>query len=82
MIKNVISATRTGAIGDGNIFVIPIETAVRIRTGEREFDRLSQNDSSADAHRLFGGGEDYDKVALLDPESGKAKHSGALHRTW
>ncbi len=28
-------ATRTGSIGDGKIFVIPVEEAVRIRTGER-----------------------------------------------
>ncbi|MCH8134048.1 MAG: P-II family nitrogen regulator [Myxococcales bacterium] len=28
-------ATRTGSIGDGKIFVIAVEEAVRIRTGER-----------------------------------------------
>ena len=28
-------AARTGSIGDGKIFVIPVEEAVRIRTGER-----------------------------------------------
>lgn len=28
-------SAQTGAIGDGRIFVIPIEDAVRIRTGER-----------------------------------------------
>ena len=28
-------AARTGSIGDGKIFVIPVEAAVRIRTGER-----------------------------------------------
>ncbi len=28
-------ATRTGSIGDGKIFVIPVGEAVRIRTGER-----------------------------------------------
>jgi nitrogen regulatory protein P-II 1 len=28
-------ATRTGRIGDGKIFVLPVEEAVRIRTGER-----------------------------------------------
>jgi len=32
----VITATaRTGNIGDGKIFVIPVEDAVRLRTGER-----------------------------------------------
>ena len=28
-------AARTGEIGDGRIFIIPIEDAIRIRTGER-----------------------------------------------
>jgi nitrogen regulatory protein P-II 1 len=27
-------ATRTGKIGDGKIFVVPVENAIRIRTGE------------------------------------------------
>ncbi len=31
----VIAATRTGKIGDGKIFVIPVEEVCRIRTGER-----------------------------------------------
>ena len=29
------SAARTGKIGDGKIFILPIDGAVRIRTGER-----------------------------------------------
>lgn len=68
LIEKVISATRTGAIEDDKIFVLPIETAVRIRTGERKFDRLFQNDSSADVRRFFGGEEEiYDGAALLAP---------------
>jgi nitrogen regulatory protein P-II 1 len=31
----VDDAAQTGRIGDGKIFVIPVETALRIRTGER-----------------------------------------------
>jgi len=30
------NATRTGQIGDGKIFVLPIEQAIRIRTGETD----------------------------------------------
>lgn len=30
----LISAARTGDVGDGKIFVVPVEKAVRIRTGE------------------------------------------------
>ena len=31
----IIEAARTGRIGDGKIFVSPVDDAVRIRTGER-----------------------------------------------
>ena len=34
-IKAIQDAARTGEIGDGRIFVIPVEDTVRIRTGER-----------------------------------------------
>ena len=33
-IESVCTAARTGKIGDGKIFVTPIEQAIRIRTGE------------------------------------------------
>jgi nitrogen regulatory protein P-II 1 len=32
----VVQAAKTGNIGDGKIFVCPVETAIRIRTGERD----------------------------------------------
>ena len=31
----ILNAAKTGKIGDGKIFVTPVEEAVRIRTGER-----------------------------------------------
>lgn len=31
----IIKAAQTGEIGDGRIFIIPVEDAIRIRTGER-----------------------------------------------
>ena len=31
----IVEAARTGDIGDGRVFVYPVEEAVRIRTGER-----------------------------------------------
>lgn len=34
-VTSIISAAQTGEIGDGRIFIIPIEDAIRIRTGER-----------------------------------------------
>jgi len=35
VIELISESARTGSIGDGKIFVIPVEEAVRIRTGER-----------------------------------------------
>ena len=40
-VVDVIAATaRTGQIGDGKIFVCPLERAIRIRTGESDGDAL------------------------------------------
>ena len=40
VIEAIETAARTGRIGDGKIFVIPIEQAVRIRTGDRGADAI------------------------------------------
>lgn len=40
IIKILTESARTGAIGDGKIFVLPVENAVRIRTGEAGEDAL------------------------------------------
>ncbi|MFA7237223.1 MAG: P-II family nitrogen regulator [Phycisphaeraceae bacterium] len=36
----IISSARTGEIGDGKIFVYPIQKAIRVRTGETDNDAL------------------------------------------
>ena len=36
----VVKTAQTGRIGDGKIFVIPVETVLRIRTGERDEDAI------------------------------------------
>ena len=36
VVDTIAAAARTGSIGDGKVFVQPVETAVRIRTGERD----------------------------------------------
>lgn len=36
----IISAAKTGKIGDGKIFVSPIEKTIRIRTGEEDEDAI------------------------------------------
>jgi nitrogen regulatory protein P-II 1 len=35
VVERIMEAARTGEVGDGKIFVIPVDEAVRIRTGER-----------------------------------------------
>ncbi|AUL47429.1 transcriptional regulator [Bordetella trematum] len=35
-IEAILKAARTGKIGDGKIFVMPVEQAIRIRTGESD----------------------------------------------
>ena len=39
-IEALIEAARTGKIGDGKIWVTPVETVVRVRTGERGVDAV------------------------------------------
>jgi nitrogen regulatory protein P-II 1 len=34
VIAAIVSAARTGKIGDGKVWAVPVETAVRVRTGE------------------------------------------------
>ena len=59
-IQAILSSARTGAVGDGKIFVQPLEQVIRIRTGERDnaaltavnadvVQRLAQVDSGAPA---------------------------------
>ncbi len=40
VVEAIELAARTGRIGDGKIFVVPVEQAVRIRTGDRGADAI------------------------------------------
>mgnify|MGYP001125492923 CR=1 FL=1 len=40
VVDAIEKAAKTGRIGDGKIFVLPIDEAVRIRTGERDEDAI------------------------------------------
>ncbi len=40
VVEAIVEAARTGKIGDGKIFVAPMEEVVRIRTGERGPDAI------------------------------------------
>ena len=39
-VETILSEAKTGNIGDGKIFVVPVEEAYRIRTGERGKDAI------------------------------------------
>jgi len=40
IVKAIISAARTGKIGDGKVWVSPVQKVIRIRTGERDHDAI------------------------------------------
>ena len=40
VVEAIIGAARTGKIGDGKIWVTPVEQLVRVRTGERDLEAL------------------------------------------
>lgn len=40
VVETIVEAARTGKIGDGKVWVSPIDTIVRVRTGERGVDAL------------------------------------------
>lgn len=40
VVEAIVSVARTGKIGDGKVWVLPVEEVVRIRTGERGIDAL------------------------------------------
>ncbi|MCG9887092.1 MAG: P-II family nitrogen regulator [Cyanobacteria bacterium] len=40
VVDKVITAARTGEIGDGKIFISPVDEIVRIRTGEKDIEAV------------------------------------------
>jgi nitrogen regulatory protein P-II 1 len=40
VLDTVVAAANTGKIGDGKVWVVPVEEVVRVRTGERGSDAL------------------------------------------
>jgi nitrogen regulatory protein P-II 1 len=40
VVEAIATAAQTGRIGDGKIFVLPVESALRIRTGETDSDAI------------------------------------------
>ena len=40
VVETIIGAARTGKIGDGKIFVLPVEKVIRVRTGEQDHEAI------------------------------------------
>jgi nitrogen regulatory protein P-II 1 len=40
VVTGIVEAARTGKIGDGKVWVTPVDALVRVRTGERDADAL------------------------------------------
>ena len=57
------NAARTGHIGDGKVFVLPLEGAMRVRTGEMGADASTRRGSASRLARGLGG-----EVQILDQE--------------
>ncbi|MCU1658098.1 MAG: Nitrogen regulatory protein [Pseudonocardiales bacterium] len=40
VVDSIVEAARTGKIGDGKVWATPVESLVRVRTGERDADAV------------------------------------------
>jgi nitrogen regulatory protein P-II 1 len=40
VVKKIVESARTGKIGDGKIFVLPVDEVIRVRTGESGKDAI------------------------------------------
>jgi nitrogen regulatory protein P-II 1 len=54
-IAAILSSARTGEVGDGKIFVQPLERVIRIRTGERDIEALTAVNAD-EVQRAFQAG--------------------------
>ena len=48
-VRAILASARTGEVGDGKVFVLPVEKVYRIRTGEE--DRAAVTPVGVDAHQ-------------------------------
>jgi nitrogen regulatory protein PII len=46
-VQTILKHARTGSIGDGKVFIVPVEAAYRIRTGESGEDTLQAHPDAA-----------------------------------
>lgn len=53
VVKAIVAGARTGAVGDGKIFISEVKDAIRIRTGERGNKAISMKEPLALAKKAF-----------------------------
>jgi nitrogen regulatory protein P-II 1 len=58
-IQAILSAARTGQVGDGKIFVQPLDQVIRIRTGERDVEALTPVTADEVQERALQGEETF-----------------------
>jgi nitrogen regulatory protein P-II 1 len=58
-IQAILSAARTGQVGDGKIFVQPLDQVIRIRTGERDVEALTPVTADEVQERALHGEETF-----------------------
>ena len=66
-IEAILSAARTGEVGDGKIFVQPLDRVVRIRTGERDNAALTPVTADEVQRRARLDAESYDDDEVAVP---------------
>ncbi len=52
VVDTILKHARTGSIGDGKVFVLPVDEAYRIRTGESGEETLQAHPGAAAAERV------------------------------
>ena len=53
-IDAILESARTGEVGDGKIFVLPVEKVIRIRTGEEDLGAVTPATSATSAEGTHG----------------------------
>ncbi len=76
-IKAIADAARTGQVGDGKIFVQPLERVIRIRTGERDNDALTAVNADAVQAAFIHGAEAEAETAARPGEPAERRGAGA-----
>ena len=68
VVEVIVKAARTGKIGDGKVWVVPVDDVVRVRTGEHGDDALVLDDQPTAA---VGGAAGDEQTQVPHPARGR-----------